>query len=164
MRNKFILGIRRKRGVDMDTIIFQQDGAPRRCSNRTLEYFPRYFPRGRLISRRTEFPWPPYSPDFNPPDFFLWGCLTERIDAKNPQVLDGLKINIQREVRNIPEDMIARVIASFNVRVTAVIQQQGEWIEHTINYWNLATLKVSNICRICKDLYGTIWWKKVRKP
>ena len=70
---------------------------------------------GADSSHNAEFPWPPYSPDFNPPDFFLWGCLTERIDAKNPQVLDGLKINIQREVRNIPEDMIARVIASFNV-------------------------------------------------
>lgn len=134
MRKKFIPVLRRKRGVDMDTVIFQQDGAPPHCSNRTLEYPRRYFPGDRLISRRTDFPWPPYSPDLNPPDFFLWGYLKGRIYANNPQTLDALTTNIRREVRNMPADMIARVIVNFNVRVAAVIQQRGAWIEHIIKY------------------------------
>ena len=134
MRTKFIPALRRKRGVDMDTVIYQQDGAPPHCSNRTLEYLRRYFPEDRLISRRTDFPWPPYSPDLNPPDYFLWGYLKERIYANNPQTLAALKDNIRREIRNIPADMIGRVITNFNVRVAAVIQQRGAWIEHIINY------------------------------
>ena len=32
--------------------------------------------------------------------------------------------NIRREIRNNPADMIASVIANFNVRVAAVIQQR----------------------------------------
>ena len=134
MRKKFIQALRRKRGVDMDTVIFQQDGAPPHCSNRTLEYLRRYFPGDRLISQRTDFPWQPYSPDLNPPDFFLWGYLKGRIYANNPQTLEALKTNIRREVRNIPADMIARVIANFDVRVAAVIQQRGAWIVHIITY------------------------------
>ena len=75
-----------------------------------------------------------HSPDLNPPDFFLWGYLKERIYANNSQTLDALKTNIRRVVRNIPADMIARVIANFNVSVAAVILQRGAWIEHIINY------------------------------
>ena len=107
---------------------------------------PRYFPEDRLISQRTEFHWPPYSPDLNPPDFFLWRYLTERIHAKNPQFLQALKINTRGEVRNIPTAMIARVTANFNVWVTAVIQQRRALTVHIINYWNFP-----QFCRICKD-------------
>lgn len=133
MRSKFIPALRRKRGVDMNTVIYQQDGAPH-CSNRSLEFLRRYFPGDRLISRRTDFPWPPYSPDLNPPDYFLWGYLKERIYDNNPQTLAALKGNIRREIRRIPADMIGRVIENFNVRVGAVIGQRGAWIEHIINY------------------------------
>ena len=66
MRKKFILALRRKRRVDMNTVIYQQDGAPPRCSDRFLEFLGRYFPGDGLISRRINFPWPPYSPGLNP--------------------------------------------------------------------------------------------------
>ena len=71
MQTKLILALRRKRGVDMNSVIYQQDGAPSHCSDRSLEFLPRYFPGDRLISRRTNFLWPPYPPDLNPPDYFL---------------------------------------------------------------------------------------------
>ena len=75
MRIKLIPAPRRKRGVDLNSVIYQQDGAPPHCSDRSLEYLRRYFPGDRLISRRTDFPWPPYPPDFYPPDYFLSGYL-----------------------------------------------------------------------------------------
>lgn len=134
MRKKFIPALRRKRGVDMNTVMYQQDGAPPHCSDNSLEFLRRYFPGDRLISRRTDFPWPPYSPDLNPCDYFLWGYLKERIYDNNPQILADLKDNIRREIRRIPADMIGRVIDNFNVRVAAVIRQGGAWIEHVINY------------------------------
>jgi len=52
MRRKFILALRLKRGVDMDTVIYQQDGATSYCSNASLEYLHGYFPGDKLISRR----------------------------------------------------------------------------------------------------------------
>ena len=42
-------------------------------SNRTLEYLRHNFPSDRLISRQTNNPWPSYSQDLNPPDYFLRG-------------------------------------------------------------------------------------------
>ena len=134
MRRKFIPALRRKCGVDMNTVIYQQDGATPHTSNVSLEYLRRYFPGNRLISRRTDNPWPAHSPDLSPPDFFLWGYLKERVYHNNPQTIDALKENIRREIRKIPREMLDRVINNFNVRVAAVIQRRGAWIEHVINY------------------------------
>ena len=50
----------------MNTAIYQQDGEPPHCSDRPLEFLGRYFPVDRLIWHRTDFPWPPYSPDLKP--------------------------------------------------------------------------------------------------
>ena len=73
MRRKFVPALRRKRGIDINTVVFQQDGAPPHCSNRTLEFLRQYFPGDRLISRRTDNPWTPYSPDLNPLTIFCGG-------------------------------------------------------------------------------------------
>ncbi|KAK8372042.1 hypothetical protein O3P69_011893 [Scylla paramamosain] len=48
--------LRRKRGVDMDTVIYQQGGATPNCSDASLEHLHRYFPEDRLISRRMDHP------------------------------------------------------------------------------------------------------------
>ena len=55
----------------MNNVIYQQDGAPPHCSNVSLDFFTEYFPGDRLISRRTNNPWPAYSPDLSPADYFL---------------------------------------------------------------------------------------------
>ena len=88
----------------------------------------------RLISRRTDNPWPPYSPDLTPLDYFLWGYLKERVYEDNPDTIERLKKNVKREIRRIPNDVLERVMDNFNVRVANVIQQRGAWIEHIINY------------------------------
>ena len=102
MRTKFIPALRRKRVVDMNSVIYHQDGAPPHCSDRSLEYLRQCFRGDRLISRRTDFPWPPYSPDLNPPDYFLWGYLKERIYNNNPKTLADLKGNTKSEIKKIP--------------------------------------------------------------
>ena len=73
---KFIPALRRKRGVDMNAVIYLQDGAPPHCSDRSLEFLGQYF--YRLISHHTNFPWPPKSPDLNPCDYYLWGYLNRK--------------------------------------------------------------------------------------
>ena len=134
MRTKVISALRRKRGVNMNSVIHQQDDAPPHCSDRSLEYLRRYFPGDRLNSRRSDFPWPPYPLDLNPPDYFLFGYLKERIYNNNPKPLADLKDNIKSEIMKISNDMIKRVIDNFNIRVRAVFRQHGAWIEHIINY------------------------------
>ncbi|MCL4142993.1 UNVERIFIED_CONTAM: hypothetical protein GTU68_009257 [Idotea baltica] len=91
MRKKFIPTLRRKRGVDMKSVIYQQDGAPPHCTDNS-------FPIDRFISRGTDFPWPPNSPDMNPCVYFLWEYLKEKIYHNNPLTLEDLKDNIRREM------------------------------------------------------------------
>ena len=84
--------------------------------------------------RRTDNPWPPYSSDLTPLDYFLWGYLKERVYEDNPGIIERLKENIKRGIRRIPNDVLERAMDNFNVRVANVIQQRGVWIKHIINY------------------------------
>ena len=135
MQRKFIPALRRKYGVDMNTVIYHQDGATLHTSNVSLEYLRHYFPRDRLILHHMDNPWPVHFPDLSPPDLFCWGYLKERVYHNSPQTIDALKEDICCEIRRIAHEMLDRVINNYNVRVTTVIQRWGAWIEHVINYW-----------------------------
>ena len=134
LRRHFIPALRMKGGFDLDSFFFQQDGAPPYCSNCTLQYLRQYFLGDRLISRRTDNPWPLYSPDLTSLDYFLSDYLKERVSEDNPDTIERLKKNIKREIRSIPNDVLERVMDNFNVSVANIIQQRGAWIEHIINY------------------------------
>ena len=51
---------------------FQQDGATAHTAGEVMAWLNVRFSR-RLISHRSEFQWPPRSPDLSPLDFYLWG-------------------------------------------------------------------------------------------
>ena len=130
MRRKFIPALGRKCGINMNNVIYQQDGAPSHCSNVSLDFLNKHFPGDRLISRRIDNPWPAHSPDLFSSDYFLWGYL----NYNNPQTIKALKTNIRQEIWRIPLEVSSNVIANFNVRVAAVILSRGAWIEHVIKY------------------------------
>ncbi len=67
--------------------IFQQDGATAHTAQETITFLKDFF-SNRLISRPL---WPPHSLDLSPPDFFLWGCLKERVFAACPADLNELR-------------------------------------------------------------------------
>jgi len=54
--------------------------------------------------------------------------------ANNLQAINALKDNVRTEIRNISPEMLDSDTANVNVRVATVIQRQGAWIEHMINY------------------------------
>ena len=86
--------------------------------NRTLKYLKHNFPWDRLISRQTDNPWPSYSQDLNPPDYFLRGYLKDRVCQNNPQTREDI---VRKEIRRIPQEMPKRVVDNFPVRVAAVL-------------------------------------------
>ena len=60
----------------ISSVLFEKwGGASFLEQSRTLEYLrhKHNFPWGRLISRQTNNPWPSYSEDLNPPEYFLRG-------------------------------------------------------------------------------------------
>ena len=77
------------------------------------------------------------SSDLNPLDYFPWGNLKERVYQDNPDIIEGLKQNIRRQIRIMPRDMLEGVVKRFSVRVAAVLLQRRAWIDHAINYHNM---------------------------
>ena len=100
--------------------LFSQTEAPPHFSNRTLEYLRHNFPWDRLISCQTDNPWPSYSQDRNPPDYFLGGgeYLKDKVCEKNPQTRKDI---IRREIRWIPQELLNGVVGNFNVWVATVL-------------------------------------------
>jgi len=52
-----------------------------------------------------------------PPDFYLWGYLKDRVHGNNPQTIPDLKGAITAAVRAIPREECGRVIENFARRI-----------------------------------------------
>ena len=74
--------LRKRKVVNMETEWFQQDGATPHAAIATLDLLRQTFGE-RLISRRTDNPWSPHSPDLNPFDSF-YGALLRFKFTKTP--------------------------------------------------------------------------------
>ena len=66
--------------------MFQQDSAPALRACATVEYLRQATPE--FISPDL---WPPNSPDLNPVDYKIWGCVQEREYQKPLRDVDQLK-------------------------------------------------------------------------
>ena len=126
---KFWTALGRRRGVVRVFQWFQQDGATPHTSNESLALLQQRFP-DRLISRRCDPQWSPHSPDLNPPDFYLWGHLKDRVYGNNPQTIPDLKAAITAAIRAIPREVCGRVIESFARRIQMCLQRRGAHLEH----------------------------------
>ena len=132
LKKKFVPAIKRKNVLKK--CWFQQDGAPPHCSNEAMEWLKGTF-GSRLISRNADFLWPPYSPDLNPCDYYLWGFLKSRVYSDPvPQTTEQLKQNIRREVRRIKQTTVSSAVDNLLVRIQNLVFQKGSWFEQIINY------------------------------
>ena len=87
----------------------------------------------RWIGRDSPFiPWPPYSPDLTPMDFFIWGHLKGRLyTGQRYPGFDVLTVRIQEEATGIPLDMIRRALADFWERLLICEERGGMSVETT---------------------------------
>ena len=74
--------------------------------------------------------WPPYSPDLNPLDFFLWDYLKDKVYENNPETLSALKKQIIFEIDNIEVDVLPRVIQNFCKRLELCQEGDGSHFAH----------------------------------
>ena len=93
------------RTEDYKKLYFQQDGAPPHIDATVQAWLTSKFGQ-KFINKEM---WPPYSPDLNPCDFFLWGYLKSKIYNPLPANLDELKANLEREIKKIKPDMLKNV-------------------------------------------------------
>jgi len=113
-----------KRRRKLSRTFFQQDGATCHTSKTTLDFLRKSF-GNRLIFRKTEFSWPPRSPDLSVCDFFLWGYLKQRVYVTKPRTLDELRTNIEEEISKITPALSNKVFENFQKRLDNCIAHNG---------------------------------------
>ncbi len=77
------------------------------CKRFISKHFPNLFHCGWF--------WPPYSPDLNVGDFFLWVYLKDRVYEDNLQTLDELEMEILHIMLNIPSGIFKLVVGMLKI-------------------------------------------------
>lgn len=103
---------------------FQQDGATAHTARNTISWLKARFSQ-RLISHRSDFPWPARSPDLSPLDFFLWGFVKEKVFRTAPSNIAQLKNEVRQVIASIDVNTLQNVIANFVVRIDKCIESGG---------------------------------------
>jgi len=76
--------------------------------------------------------WPPRYPDLTPSDFFLRGCLNQRVYTNNPKGLEVLKHNTERAVTDIDQQATLQAAKNTVKRVRAFLQEIGGHFQHLL--------------------------------
>jgi len=118
--------------LNYDEQIFQQDGAPVHVGKGNLEYIESLFP-GRVISRNSEYAYPPRSPDLTPPDAFLWGIIKEKAFNPPPRTLQELSDNVTRIITEIHADTLYKMVRNIERRLEICLERNGGHVEHVIS-------------------------------
>ena len=117
---------------------FQQDGARPSRSRDVFSLLYEHFGNQVIaLDFKNHFEggmdWPPYSPDLNPCDFFLWGYLKDRVYQEPHSSLSQLESALVREVSAIEVTTLKSVLRSFANRLDFVIKHQGAHFENFVN-------------------------------
>ena len=85
----------------------------------------------KLISNKSDFTWPPRSPDLNPLDFHFWGDMKQKIHEGSLRSLMDAKNFIGHIFRKTAKDtdMLKRITAQFCYRIKCCIQANGGLFE-----------------------------------
>ena len=90
----------------------------------------------RIIGMATAtFPWPTDQlqvwpavvaafTGLEPPDFYMWGYLNDRVYGNNPQTIPDLKVAITAAMRTIPREECGRVIENFEIQIQMCLQRR----------------------------------------
>ena len=115
----------------------------------------------RLISRRCDIEWAPHSPELNPAELYLWGCLKDRVYENNPQKIGELKTAITARIRAVPIEECFRVNDNFARLLQVCLQHQGVvcntlWRKHTNRTiwptkWKLCRMIMQKLKIICNN-------------
>ena len=107
---------------------YQQDGATPHCSNKCMQFQQEKFP-GRVISRRSDQPWPAHSPDLSPLDYWLWGEMQSIVYSKGPQTIEQLKQVVNEAASQVTEEKIRKAVDNFYPRAQKCKENGGGHFE-----------------------------------
>jgi hypothetical protein len=70
--------------------------------------------------------WLARSPDLNPCDFFIGGCLKDKVYKSNPRTEEKLKENIRREIAYIPAEQLQSVNQYLFLQCEECLRVEGQ--------------------------------------
>jgi hypothetical protein len=129
LQDFFIPELRRLRLVN--SILFQQDGAPPHFSREVRRFLDNIFPN-RWIGRGGPIRWAPRSPDLTPLDFFLWGHVKNNIYKSSIQDLNELKMKICEEIKKISKETLSNVFSNIVKRMHLCTSVEGDHFEQLL--------------------------------
>lgn len=116
---------------------FMQDGARPHRTEEVFNILEEHF-GNRIIGLDAQqftgggITWPPYSPDLNPCDFYLWGSLKDTVYRDGIDTLDNLEMAIRQRIEAIPHATLQAVCGEFEKRLRNVIAARGSHFENLI--------------------------------
>ena len=116
---------------------FMQDGAHPHLTAEVFDFHQATF-RNRIVALDTlafsghGVEWSPYSSDFNPCDYFLWGYLKGRVFKHVPATLQVLRTVISRDIPAVENDVLPKVIMEFSTRICTFIAVEGKRLENLL--------------------------------
>ena len=89
----------------------------------------------RIISRRADVVWPPWSCDLTPLDYYLWGAAKDKCYANKLETIDALKYNIREAIGEIQLHTIDNVLKNWTDRVDYCMASQGSHLNEIIFHY-----------------------------
>ena len=112
----------------VETVIFQQDGAPPHFALTVQDFLNGIFPN-RWIGRGSQRLWASRSPDLTPLDFFVWGFIKSKVYATKVNNLQDLKQRIWVAAALITPAMMRQVFRETKECWQTCFELQGGHIE-----------------------------------
>ncbi|XP_054714652.1 uncharacterized protein LOC129224251 [Uloborus diversus] len=104
--------------------VFQQDSAPAHKPRKTQACL-----HSNVPYHWTPDLWPPSSPDCNPLDYYFWGVVEEKVNAKFHNTKDALRATITEVVPNVDRKEVKHAWGRFRSRLQRVVAANGGYIE-----------------------------------
>ena len=120
-----------KHRATREQLYFMQDGATCHTTPLNLDFLRSKF-AGRVISHKTDLPWPPNSPDLNPLDFFFWGHSMNHVFRTKPSTIENLKSIVNDFAENMDSNLVQRACESAKIRFEKLHQERGGHFEHLL--------------------------------
>ncbi|XP_053947683.1 uncharacterized protein LOC128856410 [Anastrepha ludens] len=104
--------------------VFQQEAASTHKAKKTQAWLQNNLP----YHWSPDF-WPPSSPDCNPLDYYVWGTVEAKVNAKPHNTKDALKTTIEEVMTTMDKGEVTRACGRFRSTLEQVIARDGGYIE-----------------------------------
>ena len=132
MLNKFLFTKIEEENIG--NIWFQQDGAMCHTAEATPDVLGPVF-EDRIVSRRADVVWPPWSCDLTQLDYYLWGTVKDKCYADKPERIDFLKNNIRKAIGEIQLHTIDNMLKNWTDRVDYCMARRGSNLNEIIFHY-----------------------------